>query len=84
MIFCCFTLLDDLKGEQRSDAKLVLKTIMNNGGRFSAFDAYDIPMAQTLTFIERNWTKRRKPDCGYPWVEVDLTEAGKAALVSHA
>lgn len=81
----CFTALDDIKGKDRGNPRLVLRTIMQNGGRFSAFDASDITMARTLTYIEGNsgWTNRVARDSHYPWVRVELTEAGRAALANE-
>ncbi len=78
----CFTSLDDIKGNDRSNLAIVLAVIIKKGGRFSAFDAYDQRMASTLTRIMESDLVRRKPDVGYPWTVIELTDAGKAYIGS--
>lgn len=76
-----FTGLDDLRGKDRSDVQAVLRAILKNGGRFSVFDADDMPMARSLTVIESSgWTRRDEARSAYPWVYIQLTEAGERAL----
>jgi DNA-binding HxlR family transcriptional regulator len=80
-----FSSLDDLRGRDRSNIHVVLQTIMKNGGRFSVFDAHDMPMARSLTRIEASgWTRRDEARSAYPWVYIHLTEAGEAALRAAA
>jgi hypothetical protein len=76
----CFTSLDDIKGRDRGNVALVLATIMRNGGRYSAFDASDVRMAGALTTIAQSGWTRRKSKAGYPWVEIELTDAGRAQM----
>jgi hypothetical protein len=78
----CFTSLDDIKGKARSNLAIVLSTIMKNGGRFSAFDASDDRMARSLTAIAQSGWTRDKRDPGYPWVEWELTDAGRAQMAA--
>jgi hypothetical protein len=77
-----FTSLDDIKGRDESNALLVLASIIKNGGCFSVFDATrNVRMARTMRIIESSgWTKRVEPECSYPWIKIELTDAGKAAL----
>lgn len=78
-----FTTLDEVPNKQQGDARVVLRAIMAAGGRFSVFDATaNQRIASTMTWIERTsgWVKRVEPDCGYPWVVVELTDAGRVAL----
>jgi hypothetical protein len=80
-----FTSLDDLKGKQRSEPMTVLQAILANGGRFSVFDATaDQKIAGTMTYIEREsgWVRRVEGRHGYPWITIELTEAGRKALAS--
>ena len=75
-----FTSLDDIKGKDRGNNIIVLQAIMQNGGRFSVFDANGDAMARTLQSIcQSDWVKVRE-DVGYPWTILDLTDAGRAAL----
>lgn len=74
-----FTSLDDIKGKDRGNMILVLQTIMQNGGRFSVFDANSDAMARTLQSIcHSDWVKIK--DTEYPWTVLELTDAGRAAL----
>jgi hypothetical protein len=77
-----FSSLDDIKGKDRGNLAIVLAVIMKNGGRFSVFDASDTRMAGTLTAIAQSGWTRRKRDLGYPWVEVELTDAGRAQMAA--
>ena len=81
-----FTSLDDLPKKDHGNARKVLAAIVAAGGRFSAFDATaNQRIARTMTYIEceSGWTKRRQPETGYPWVEIELTSAGEAVLANE-
>jgi hypothetical protein len=76
----CFSSLDDLTKQQRRDKIAVLNAI-TAAGRFSVFDAGEPPLGATITEIFRlGWAKNAGG--GYPWTNVEITEAGRAALAA--
>lgn len=75
-----FTSLDDIKGKDRGNSILVLQTIMDNGGRFSVFDANSDEMGRTLQSICRSDWVKVKEGIGYPWTVLELTDSGRRAL----
>jgi hypothetical protein len=77
----CFTSLD-LKRKQQADIFAVLAAIMKAGGRFSVFDATEnAVIAGTMDRITRSgWVRRIEEKSAYPWVVVELTTEGRAAL----
>jgi hypothetical protein len=77
----CFTAgLDDLKRKEQRDIKVVARVLAREG-RFSVFEATANPViAGTMVRIEQSGWFEFDNSCGYPWMKVTLTEAGKAAL----
>jgi hypothetical protein len=77
----CFTSLDDLTKGQRRDKFAVLNALMA-AGRFSVFDVGEPPLGATIAEIFRlGWAKNAGG--GYPWMDVEITEAGRAALLGE-
>ena len=80
---CRFTTLDDLSAKEQRDPLAVLSCLDKAGGHFSAFDATSTAaMAATMTFLERRsgWIERTAEQPEYPWVQVRITDAGRAEL----
>lgn len=73
-----FTSLDELRRDERT-LPIVLRSIMNNNGRFSVFGASDDQMARILDRIENGGYTTREPSF-YPWITVRLTDKGKQVL----
>ena len=71
--------LDDLNRKQQADMQIVLR-VMEKAKRFSSFEASDNDViARTVTDIFRlGYVK--DIGGGYPWTNVELTDAGRAFL----
>jgi hypothetical protein len=77
---CRFSALDDLPRTQRSDPLAVLQLLAKTG-RFSSFEV-DQRLAASLQHIERHGWARFEP-MGFPWTQVNLTEAGVKAATAE-
>ena len=82
MIVCSFSgAIGDMSAKDQGDETKVLRVLRDNP-RFSVFDATERPnIANSLDSLrERGLIEYPKPQPGYPWCRVRLTEAGVAAV----
>lgn len=71
--------LDDLNRKQQADMQIVLR-VMEKAKRFSSFEASDNDViARTVTDIFRLGYVKDMGG-GYPWTNVELTDAGRKFL----
>lgn len=81
-ILCSFSALDDLAGKKLTIPN-VLK-ILHRTGCFSVFDAIaSRRKARMFGRIERNGLIRRVGDRSFPWIDVEVTEAGRKIMESE-
>ena len=80
---CTFSVgLDDLPRKKQRDSYAVL-AVLAEKRRFSVFEATaNQDIANTMTRIQRSGWVTTTP-VGFPWTDVELTDAGWAAL-GHA
>ena len=80
--------LDEIPYAKQGDIPTVLRKLDEIGGRFSVFEATATPrIAFAMTAVEkRGLVERVEPEPGYPWIQVRLTERGRALLTgsTHA
>src|SRR5690606_39250655 len=80
---CSFDALPDVTRKQQRDQVYVLGALAQ-AGRFSVFEATaNQTIARTMTFImQSGWVR----DIGgeYPWMKVEITDAGRAVLEGNA
>jgi hypothetical protein len=81
MNVCYFgSALDEMKRRDQGNTVKVLR-VLSGIKRFSVFDATanDV-IARTMTHIHHDWELIRETGGEFPWIEFELTEAGRAAL----
>ena len=75
---CHFSSLDDLPKKEHGNPVSVLR-VLDKVGRFSAFEM-EGKLAHSMTYIIRKKWVKTDISCGYPWTDVELTQAGREAL----
>lgn len=79
---CSFTVgIDELKRKEQLDPVTVLRFLAEMK-RFSVFEATaNQTIALTMSFLDGRFFKTR-PGGGYPWLDIDLTREGRAAVAA--
>ena len=78
-IYCSFTAIDELVGKKLTITNIL--KVLSKTGCFSVFDAVaSRRKARMLGRIEMRGLIRRVGDSGYPWIDVEVTEAGRKVM----